>query len=145
MKSAPRILLIEDDEDDLFLTQRILKKAGLTDIRHAADGRQALDYLAGVGVFADRAAHPLPEAMLVDLKIPFVNGHQVLEWLATKPELKSIRAFILSSSGEDRDRDRARAAGAAGYFVKPLTAADVARLVADTTPAGAISGGAVSP
>lgn len=126
MKNAPRILLIEDDEDDLFLSRRTLRKAGITEVHHVADGRQALDYLAGRGDFADRAAHPLPDVMLVDLKIPLVNGHQVVEWLATQPALQSIRAYILSSSGEDRDRARATAAGAAGYFVKPLNSADVA-------------------
>jgi CheY-like chemotaxis protein len=132
MKNAPSILLIEDDEDDLFLARRILKKGGIADVRHAGDGRQALDYLEGRGAFADRAAHPLPDVMLVDLKIPLVNGHQVVEWLATQPQLKGIRAYVLSSSGEERDRTRARAAGAAGYFVKPLNSADIALLLATT-------------
>jgi len=133
MMPQPNILLVEDDEDDLFLARRILNKAGLTRIHHVADGLAAIDYLAGRGAYADRAAHPLPDVMLVDLKLPKVNGHQVVEWTAAQTTLGKVRIFVLSSSGEERDRQRARAAGAMGYLVKPLTSADVARVLGQET------------
>ena len=129
MTPQPNILLVEDDEDDLFLARRILKKAGLTQIYHVADGLAAIDYLAGRGDFTDRTAHPLPDVMLVDLKLPKINGHQVVEWAAAQPTLGKVKIFVLSSSGEDRDRQRAHAAGAAGYLVKPLTVADIATVL----------------
>lgn len=128
MNSPPNILIVEDDEDDLFMARRTLNKAGFRNVFHVPDGHEAVDYLAGRGAYGDRATHPLPDVMLVDLKIPKITGHQVVEWAAAQPPLKGIRIFILSSSGEDRDRQRARNAGVMGYLVKPLTTADVARL-----------------
>lgn len=132
--AAPVILIVEDDEDDLFFARRTLAKAGLAAVHHAADGRVALDYLAGRDGFTDRALHPLPDIVLVDLKLPHINGHQVLEWIAGQPALKHVQAYALSSSGEARDRTRAREAGATGYFVKPLTAADVETLLTARPP-----------
>jgi CheY-like chemotaxis protein len=127
--ALPRVLLIEDDEDDLFLTRRVLVKAGIKEVFHVNDGRSAVDYLEGRGTFADRSIHPLPDIVLIDLKIPELTGHQVLEWIQTQPGLKSVRAYVLSSSGEQRDITRATAAGAVGYFIKPLTERDVERLM----------------
>ncbi len=123
MEPAPKILIVEDDEDDLFLTQRILRKAGMEQVCHLPDGRKTIEFLSGPG--------PRPDVMLVDLKIPEVTGHEILEWMSRRDELKGIRTYVLSSSGEARDRSRAEAAGAKGYFEKPLTAADVARIRAE--------------
>ena len=128
MTAAPSILLVEDDEDDRFLAERTLRKAGLKVAFHAPDGRVAVDYLSGEGKFADRGAYPLPDVVLLDLKIPEITGHQVLEWINTQEHLKACRVYILSSSGEIRDCERAAAARAANYFVKPLTEENVAIL-----------------
>ena len=131
MKNAPKILLVEDDEDDLFLTARILRKAGIADVYRVGDGRTALEYLSGFGPFAHRELHPLPDVVLIDLKIPEINGHKVLEWIGNRAELSALRCYVLSSSGEQRDRERACASGIAGYFVKPLTADDITAIQAD--------------
>lgn len=133
MKREPRILLVEDDEDDRYLTERALAKAGLKTTYNAVDGRVAIDYLLGEGSFADRERHPLPDFVLLDLKLPEISGHQVLEWMSTRPELKDCHVYILSSSGEARDRDRAAKAQAAGYFVKPLTVENIAQIQAQLT------------
>jgi len=129
MKPVPRILLVEDDEDDRYLTERALAKAGLKTAYNAPDGRAAIDYLVGEGPFANREIHPLPDLVLLDLKLPEISGHQVLEWMSTRPELKDCPVYILSSSGEARDRTRAEAAHAAGYFVKPLTPQNITQIL----------------
>lgn len=130
MSCVPRILLVEDSEDDRYLTERVLTKAGLKTVYNAVDGQVAINYLIGEGAFADRELHPLPDIVLLDLKLPEISGHQVLEWMNTRPALKDCRVYILSSSGEARDRARAEAAHAAGYFVKPLTAKNVEEIQA---------------
>jgi CheY-like chemotaxis protein len=122
------ILLVEDDEDDRFLAERALRKAGLKVAFHATDGRVAVDYLSGEGKFGDRNTYPLPDVVLVDLKIPEITGHQILEWINTQEHLKACRAYILSSSGEVRDRERAEAAKVTDYFIKPLTEENIAKL-----------------
>jgi CheY-like chemotaxis protein len=130
MNVRPRILLVEDNEDDRYLTERVLKKAGLETTYNATDGRVAIDYLVGERDFSDRTQYPLPDLILLDLKLPEINGHQVLEWIKTRADLRECPVYILSSSGEARDRSRAEQAHAAGYFVKPLTAQNVEQIQA---------------
>jgi CheY-like chemotaxis protein len=125
MSGQPFILLVEDDEDDRFFAERTLGKAGLKCVFHVATGQAAVDYLSGLCGFGDREKYPLPDIILLDLKIPEINGHQVLEWIKAQPQLGAIAVYILSSSGEISDRTRATAANAAGYFVKPLTGQNV--------------------
>lgn len=129
MNAPVSVLLAEDNDDDLFLTKRVLTKAGVGPVFHVADGKEAMDYLAGKGAYADRVRHPLPTVMLLDLKMPFFNGHEVLEWVRTQPELGTLKVYVLTSSGERIDRERVEKAGAQGYFVKPLTPADLTVLL----------------
>src|SRR5437868_11863537 len=76
------MLLVEDNEDDVFLLQRALKYAGIENPLHIVqDGEAALAYLSGAGVFADRTQHPLPFIVFLDLKLPYLNGFEVLTWL----------------------------------------------------------------
>ena len=121
MNVAVSVLLAEDNDDDLFLSKRVLAKAGIGPVFHVADGKEAMDYLAGRGAYSDRVLHPLPAVILLDLKMPFFNGHEVLEWLRTQPGLNGVKVYVLTSSGEMIDRERAAKAGVQGYFVKPLT------------------------
>jgi CheY-like chemotaxis protein len=123
MKS-PVILLVEDDEDDRYLAKRALARAGLRDVFDAVNGQEAINYILGNSPFCDRTAYPFPHIILLDLKIPVVNGHEVAEWIKTRPELNSCLVYVLSSSGEPRDRNRA-SVSSHGYFVKPLTAANI--------------------
>ena len=130
MTARPYILLVEDDEDDRYFAQRALAKAGLCSIFHAATGQAAIDYLSGQKAYVDREKFPLPDIVFLDLKIPEINGHQVLEWIKTQPSLATCCVYILSSSGEERDRTRALGAQAADYFVKPLTAQHINTVLA---------------
>lgn len=122
MSKQPVILLAEDDDNDVFFLRRALEKAQVNVPLHVVHhGREALDYLEGNGPFSDRTAHPLPSLILLDLKMPFFDGFEVLERMRSKPGLKDIPVCILTSSGEDRDRRRAVELGAKAYFVKPPT------------------------
>ena len=117
-----RILVVEDDPNDVFFLLQAFMQAGLQPPIHVAvDGQHAIDYLSGVGQFADRDAHPLPECMFLDLKLPLIHGFQVLEWVRQHSDLKEMPVFILTASAEECDRQRAWQLGARAYLVKPPT------------------------
>src|SRR5947208_2644140 len=114
------ILLVEDDPNDVFLMERAMAKAKIDlPMRVAINGEEAITYLSGQGKYADRAAYPLPACVFLDLKMPFVNGFEVLEWLRVQPALADLSVVVLTSSPEERDRERALQLGAKGYLVKP--------------------------
>jgi CheY-like chemotaxis protein len=124
------ILLVEDNEDDQFLMRRALKAANITEsLQLVSDGQEAIDYLEGTGRFADRAQFPLPSVILLDLKLPYIPGLQVLTWIRYHDGLKDVPVIVLTSSPEDRDREKAAELGAIGYHVKPPTA----QMIADLT------------
>lgn len=119
MESRP-VLYAEDDENDAFLMQRAFKKAGILNPLHiATDGAEAIAYLAGEEAFSDRARHPLPCLLLLDLNLPRRSGLEVLKWVREQPALHSLPAVILTSSNQDRDINAAAGIGANGYLVKP--------------------------
>ena len=89
------------------------------------DGQECVDYLSGAGKFADRTLHPLPTLLLLDLKMPLMDGFEVLTWLKTRPDLKDLPTVVLSSSSSDVDIQKARALGARDYFVKPHKLTDL--------------------
>ena len=116
---AQTILLVEDEENDVFFMQEAMKKAGvLNPIRVASDGQQAIDYFKGAGKFGNREEFPLPCLVLLDLKLPYVMGLDVLKWIRQQPEVPAI-VVILSSSKEEADIASAYRWGANGYLVKP--------------------------
>jgi CheY-like chemotaxis protein len=116
----PVILLAEDDDNDVFFMRRALQKSQVDfAIQVVTDGQQAADYLSGAGKFSNREQYPLPSVILLDLKMPFLDGFEVLAWVRTQPSLNRIPAAVLTSSAEERDRRRARELGARAYFVKP--------------------------
>ena len=120
--SKPTILLVEDNEEDAFLLRRALRLEKIDcNLQVAEDGQEAIEYLGGVGKYTDRAQHPFPNLVLLDLKLPYVHGFEVLAWVATQPACKDLRIIILTSSGEERDRDKAEQFGIKSYFTKPPT------------------------
>jgi DNA-binding response OmpR family regulator len=113
------ILLVEDEENDVFFLQQAMQKAGvLNPLRVASNGQEAIDYFQGTGKFANRAEFPLPYLVLLDLKLPHVMGLDVLKWIRQQPEVAPI-VVILSSSREEADIATAYRWGANGYLVKP--------------------------
>jgi CheY-like chemotaxis protein len=129
MNEQPPLLLVEDNEDDAFLMKRSLKAAGISRAVHvAADGQQAIDYLAGQGAFADRRTHPLPGVVFLDLKLPFKSGHEVLAWMKGRRELTEIVVIVLTSSNQPSDLEEAYRLGANSYVVKPAAAEQLVEL-----------------
>ena len=113
------ILQVEDDSNDVFFFQRAMKKAGVPNpIQVARDGQDAIDYLQGAGKFADRTQFPLPGLVLLDLKLPYVMGLDVLKWIRQQPEVATI-VILLSSSAAKTDIAAAYRLGANGFLVKP--------------------------
>lgn len=114
------ILLVEDEPDAVTLLQHAFAKAGIVNpLFPVLDGDQAIAYLNGDGCYADRAAHPLPQLVLLDLKLPRCSGLEVLAWIRAQPALRGLLVVILTSSRERTDVRRAYAAGANSYLVKP--------------------------
>jgi CheY-like chemotaxis protein len=114
------ILSAEDEETDRFILSLAFQRANLPHaLATVRDGGECMDYLSGVGVFADRTLHPLPVLLLLDLKMPCMHGFEVLEWLATRSEFKDLPVVVLSSSSDESDIQKARQLGARDYFVKP--------------------------
>ncbi len=116
------VMLVEDDEDDVFFMQRAFKEAALPSrLEILRNGEAAIEYLSGRNGFSDRTKFPLPGFIFLDLKMPVVNGFEVLSWMRTQPNFE-IPVAVLSSSPEERDLKRARELGAACYLIKPPTA-----------------------
>jgi CheY-like chemotaxis protein len=123
------ILLVEDEDNDVFLMQRALTRAAVTNPVHVANnGREAIDYFEGAGRFANRNEFPLPCLVLLDLKLPYVMGLEVLNWIQQRPEVATI-VIVLSSSAAKADIAAAYRLGAKGFLVKPPEANQLLAMV----------------
>jgi two-component system response regulator len=115
------ILLVEDNPDDEALTMRALRKNNIqNEVFVARDGVEALDFFAGKGHFTGRDLSELPALVLLDLKLPKVDGLEVLQRLRADPNVCSVPVVILSSSREEGDLSRSYTLGANSYIVKPV-------------------------
>ncbi|MGO8679224.1 MAG: response regulator [Limisphaerales bacterium] len=124
------VLYVEDEEFDALFMHRAFERMGLEgSLKVVEDGQEAIDYLAGKGVYADRRAHPLPAVVLLDLKLPVVSGFEVLEWLREQPEFKSLPVVIFSSSAQPEDQARASELGADDFVQKPSSALEFPKVV----------------
>ena len=113
------ILLVEDDENDVFFFTKALKKINIdTPLQVARDGQQALDYFEGAEKFANRADFPLPNLVLLDLKLPRLRGLDVLKWIR-QSHSRTVIVIILSSSKNQADIAEAYDLGANAYLAKP--------------------------
>jgi CheY-like chemotaxis protein len=123
MTARRAILLVEDNQDDLFLMKRALRSARIVNpLIVVQTGQEAMDYLGGTGKFADRDSYPIPAAVFIDLKLPFVFGHEVLAWIRRRKEFESLVVIVLTSSNEASDLNRCYSLGANSYLIKPPTA-----------------------
>lgn len=115
------ILLIEDNPNDVEMTLRALKNNNITNnIFHLKDGAEALEYFFGTGQFQGRNVHQRPKLVLLDLKMPKVDGLEVLERIKSTELTKTIPVVVLTSSNEDPDIERCYALGVNSYIVKPV-------------------------
>jgi len=116
------IFLVEDDPNDVFLMERAMKKGNLNvPMRHAKNGRDAIQYLEAAGKRDDPSAFPMPQVIFLDLKLPFVHGFDVLRWIKEESAVSKVPVIVLSSSLEDEDRKKAYALGAEKFLIKPPT------------------------
>ena len=122
MNKLANILLVEDNRMDVELTLDAFREAKLLNTIHvASNGQEALDYLFGHGKFADRSAFPMPNLVLLDLKLPGIDGFEVLRQVKSTPILKRLPVVILTSSKEEGDRALSYDHGANSYLVKPVS------------------------
>ena len=115
------ILLVEDNADDELLTLRALKKNNIrNEVVVARDGSEALDYLFGTGIHAGRDLTVMPQIILLDLKLPKVDGFEVLDRVRSSEATKLLPVVILTTSNEDQDRIRGYGLGANSFVRKPV-------------------------
>ena len=123
MITSRSILLVEDNEDDVFLMKRALQGARIVNPLIVVEtGQEAMNYLSGAGKFADRDSYPMPVLVFLDLKLPFIFGHEVLAWIRRQKQFESRVVIGLTSSNEASDLSRCYSLGANSYLVKPPTA-----------------------
>ena len=115
------ILHVEDDPNDTLLFQHACKKLGSAfDLQSVSDGDQAIAYLRGDKCFSDRKKHPLPQLVLLDLKMPRLSGFDVIDWARKEDRFQSLPIIVLTSSNHEADIQRAYHMGANSYLVKPV-------------------------
>jgi DNA-binding response OmpR family regulator len=124
MASVPApILIVEDDDNDVFLIERALRAAGVErPLRIARDGEEAIRYLE------DRAKNPRPCLILLDVKMPRKTGLEVLRWLRAHSDLNGMPVLMVTSSDEPRDREVAEESGIEAYYVKPVSFEEMVRV-----------------
>ncbi|MBC8439493.1 MAG: response regulator [Deltaproteobacteria bacterium] len=124
------ILLVEDNPMDVELIIDAFKEARLGNkIQVAKNGKEALDFLFGKGDYTDRSQHPLPDIVLLDLKMPGIDGHEVLRQIKSTEKLKRLPVIILTSSRDEGDRAMSYDNGANSYLVKPVSFDDFLKVV----------------
>jgi CheY-like chemotaxis protein len=120
--SRATVLHVEDDSNDVLLFQHACQRAGVTlELQAVDDGDQAIAYLSGANKFSDRAHYPLPHLVLLDLKMPRVNGFEVLAWMRRDEKFRRLPVVVLTSSNHEADVKRAYDSGANSYLVKPVS------------------------
>ncbi len=131
MNKLKKILLVEDSKNDIDLTLMALKKRHLANqVDIVRDGAEALDYIYCEGKYSDRN-HVHPAVILLDLKMPKVDGLEVLEKLKSDPEKKIIPVVVLTSSKQDPDLIRCYELGVNAYVVKPVNFHEFAEVISN--------------
>ena len=131
MAGEPLILLVEDLTDDVFMIRYSLKQIHVTNpIEVAQDGEEALAYLRKAGNYEDGGSYPLPGLVLLDLKMPRMDGFAVLGWIREQSRFNLLPVVVLTNSLDTRDANAAYAAGANSFVVKPADLHETFRLMA---------------
>jgi CheY-like chemotaxis protein len=124
------VLHIDDDPNDSELFQAAARRASAEfRVQHVSDGEQAMAYLTGRGIYANRRRYPLPALVLLDLKMPRTTGFDVLRWIRNHPEVGNVPVIVFSGSELQDDIRQAYAGGADSYLVKPIGFSALVELV----------------
>ena len=117
------VLLVEDNADDISLFERAFGRTGFPHVLETVrSGDEAIAYLSGEGVYADRRRYPLPALLLLDIKLPRKDGFEVLDWIRHHENLAPLRVIMLTGSARSEDVNRAYRMGANSYLSKPVNA-----------------------
>jgi CheY-like chemotaxis protein len=123
------VLVAEDEKTDIYFLEWAFDRAGCPPrLCHVEDGQEAIEYLSGDGLYADRTQFPIPDLFLLDLKMPRLGGFDVLRWLRLHPEWTKLPVVILSSSDYPGDIRLALELGAVEYQVKPSNPQDLVKM-----------------
>jgi CheY-like chemotaxis protein len=130
VNSGRTILVVDDNEDDVFIFSRALTANGITNpVQTVNDGREAILYLEGLGRYANRDLFPFPVAVFTDLKMPWMNGIEVLKWLKDNPRCSALPAVVLTAFKNKAQLDEALSLGADACIVKSGRFADFVNLI----------------
>lgn len=122
MSESPHVLIVDDNEMDTELAAEAFRHSAQDTVLHIANnGQQALDYLFGKKQYANRKLYPLPRLVLLDIKMPGMDGLEVLEKIKGDDSIKHLPVIMLTSSADQRDRARSYELGANSYLVKPVS------------------------
>src|SRR5438270_431641 len=120
MRDRSVILIADDDDDAVVLLESAFERAKISNPRRVVrDGQEAIDYLSGNGIYADRKKYPWPKLMVLDLKMPAVDGFDVLNWWRLHRHKRDLPIVVMSSSNHPSDIQRAMSLDATAYQVKP--------------------------
>jgi CheY-like chemotaxis protein len=124
------VLHVDDNPNDTALLQVACARAAVNfELHNIGDGRQVIEYLKGTGQYADRSRFQLPELVLLDLKMPRMEGLDVLKWIRNHSTLANLPVIVLSGSELQEDIREAYAVGANSYLVKPMSFSSLINLV----------------
>ena len=128
------MLHVDDDPNDTALLEAARRKAALEfRLENVSDGDQAMAYLKGSGAYTNRARHPWPTLILLDLKMPRATGFEILRWIRNRPDCKELPVVVLSGSELQEDIRQAYSMGANSYLVKPLGFEALVELIRNIT------------
>lgn len=128
--ARPVILLVDDNPHDVVLIRLAFRKVGIIDtIQLVKDGAEAMRYIIGEGMYADRRQFPPPTLILLDLKMPGANGFEVLKWIRSQETLEALVVVVMSGSRDDGDIQRAYQLGANSYLIKPTKFEDLVKMM----------------
>jgi len=124
------VLYAEDDENDVFFMERAFSKLKIRSaLQVVPDGRAAVDYLSGAGAYQDRTKCPLPDILLLDVKMPDMSGLEVLQWVRERPAFAALPILLFTSSTQRSDIEFSRTHRASAYLVKPSNSENLVALV----------------
>jgi CheY-like chemotaxis protein len=127
------ILIVDDNEDDVYALRRALRKAKIANPQQVVPhGQAAVNYLAGTGEYSDRTQFPLPFVVFLDLNTPLLNGFDVFKWIRSQPHFSPLAVVILTGSAAAKDDQQASTLGANAYLTKPPTPSDLETLMQTT-------------
>ncbi len=132
-RSTPLVILYaEDDQDDVFLFKQGLRPAHVNaSVESVPNGQTAIDYLEGKGDYQDRSAHPFPDLIFVDWRMPAKNGAEFLKWCRESPHCESLTVLVITGSNSPRDSEKALEPGANMVLMKVASPEQMSRQLAE--------------